>query len=224
MSFDRTKKMQCECGGKYILANKIHHVKTKKHVKYLEQQKVLTEEFENNKFNTFRRDLANRIGFDVYEHLGKGDITDEQWDFIFDIQQHIPDPDEWALFCDSQRVCEHKWNKIDNFRYWETMREKDRREGLKKYPAAARDLETTLKGKTIDEQIEWFNKMTKDFNNKNKIIWGSEWKILCERLNYVVILENNKRSKENRERSAEELEQEVNEILERNPELKCLLD
>jgi len=41
-------------------------------MKYLEQQ----EELESNKFNTFRKDLAARIGFDVYEHLGRDDITD----------------------------------------------------------------------------------------------------------------------------------------------------
>lgn len=222
MRVDRTQKLQCECGGSYSLNNKAVHARTKKHVKYLEKQKELEQE--NNKFNTFRKDLAKRIGFDVYEHLGRDDITDEQWDFIFDIQQHIPDPNEWALFCDSKRVCEHKWHKIVNVGYWENMREKDRLEGQKKYPAAARDLETTLKGKTIDEQIKWFNEMTKDFNNKKARIIGTEWKILCERLNYVIILEAGKTNLETRRKEAEKLEQEVNEILERNPELKCLLD
>ena len=222
MTFNGKQKLQCECGGSYSLSNKATHVKTKKHMKYLEQQK----EQENSKFNTFRKDLAARIGFDVYEYLGRDDITDEQWFFIDEIQQYIPDPDEWALFCDSQRVCEHKWHKIVNIGHWENMGEKDRLEGRKKYPAAARDLETTLKGKTIDEQIKWFNKMTKDFKDKKARINmpPSEWKILCERLNYVIILENGERSKETRRKEAEILEQEVNEILERNPELKCLLD
>ena len=222
MRVDRTQKLQCECGGSYSLNNKAAHAKTKKHAKYLEKQKELEQE--NNKFNTFRKDLAKRIGFDVYEHLGRDDITDEQWDFIDEIQQHIPDPDEWALFCDSQRVCEHKWHKIVNVGYWENMREKDRLEGQKKYPAAARDLETTLKGKSIDEQIKWFNEMTKDFNNKKARVIGTEWKILCERLNYVIILESCERNMKTRRKEAEKLEQEVNEILERNPELKCLLD
>jgi hypothetical protein len=40
------KKFHCDCGGKYTLNGKSQHMKTKKHLKYIEQQQIDEEEVE----------------------------------------------------------------------------------------------------------------------------------------------------------------------------------